>query len=175
MSINRIARIVVGAVLIGYGIYAQNWWFMLGVIPLVTGIVNWCPLEMKMGTCDPASGCCASTKPQTASACCTPSAPSEPAKVVSFSAQPKKAPAGDGVTRIEILGTGCKRCAELEAAAKKAVEGLEGSYEVLKVDDPQIIAAYKVMHTPALVIDGEVKSTGRVLRADEIRSMLVDA
>ncbi|WP_084722044.1 MTH895/ArsE family thioredoxin-like protein [Sulfurovum lithotrophicum] len=178
MSTNRIVRIVVGLGLIGYGIYAQNWWFALGIIPLITGIVNWCPLEMKMGTCDPASGCCASTPAQNTSACCTPAAPT---KVSSFSAaQPAKAEACcsdddsccDTATKIEVLGSGCKRCGELEAAAKEAVNGLEGDFEIAKVEDPQTIAAYRVMHTPGLVINGKVRSTGKVLKAEEIRALL---
>ncbi len=62
MAINRIIRIAIGLALIGYGVYSGNAWFYLGIMPLITGIINWCPLEMKMGTCDPASGCCSSPK-----------------------------------------------------------------------------------------------------------------
>jgi len=176
MSTNRIVRIVVGLALIGYGVYSGNAWFYLGVLPLITGIINWCPLEMKMGTCDPASGCCASTpaQPQRGSACCTPETSAAPAKVSGFSAaQPAEvSTCCSGTVRIEILGTGCKRCGELEDAARKAIEGLDGDYEVAKVEDPQTIASYRVMHTPGLVIDGKVRSTGRVLKPEEIRALL---
>ena len=71
MSTNRIARVVIGLALIGYGLYSQNPWFFLGLVPLITGLINWCPLEMKMGTCDPASGCCATPRAKNSS-CCTP-------------------------------------------------------------------------------------------------------
>ncbi|AKF25984.1 hypothetical protein YH65_06405 [Sulfurovum lithotrophicum] len=73
---------------------------------------------------------------------------------------------------MEVLGSGCKRCGELEAAAKEAVNGLEGDFEIAKVEDPQTIAAYRVMHTPGLVINGKVRSTGKVLKAEEIRALL---
>jgi len=73
MSTNRIVRIVIGLAFIGYAVYSDNAWFSLGVLPLITGIINWCPLEMKMGTCDPSSGCCASNSKDTSeSACCSP-------------------------------------------------------------------------------------------------------
>ena len=185
MNANRIIRIVVGLALIGYGIYSANAWFYLGVVPLVTGIINWCPLEMKMGTCDPKSGCCATPAQdessdaccstpaaESASSCCaTPSveatATAQQANSFSFSATKKG--------KIEILGTGCKKCKELEMAANKAVEELESDYEVVKVEDVQIIANYGVTSTPALVIDGVVKTSGRVLSVDEIKTFIVEA
>ena len=71
MAINTIVKIVIGLALIGYGLYTHNAWFYLGVLPLLTGLINWCPLEMKMGTCDPASGCC-TTPEDTNTSCCTP-------------------------------------------------------------------------------------------------------
>ena len=163
MSTNRIVRIVVGLALIGYGIYSGNGWFYLGVLPLITGIINWCPLEMKMGTCDPASGCCAtSAQNESASACCATPAPTQAAN---FSFSVKKG-------KIEILGTGCKKCKELETAAKEAVKELNSDYEVVKVEDIQEIAKYGVTSTPALVVDGVVKSTGRVLTTGEIKKLL---
>ena len=71
MSTNRIVRIVVGLALVGYGIYSQNSWFFLGLAPLITGLINWCPLETKMGTCDPASGCCATPINSNSTSCCS--------------------------------------------------------------------------------------------------------
>ncbi|HFB53802.1 MAG TPA: DUF2892 domain-containing protein, partial [Sulfurimonas autotrophica] len=112
MSTNRIVRIVVGLALIGYGVYSGNAWFYLGVLPLVTGIINWCPLETKMGTCDPASGCCATpAKEESATACCATPAPAQaaPKQATNFSFAVKTG-------KIEILGTGCKKCKELETA-----------------------------------------------------------
>ena len=44
-------RVVLGAGLIGYGIYSGNSWFYLGVIPLIAGIINFCPLCAITGQC----------------------------------------------------------------------------------------------------------------------------
>ena len=168
MSTNRIVRIVVGLALIGYGVYSGNAWFYLGVLLLVTGIINWCPLEMKMGTCDPASGCCATpAQNENSSACCATPAPAQaaPKQSTNFSFAVKK-------DKIEVLGTGCKKCKELETAAKEAVKELNSDYEVVKVEDIQAIANYGVTSTPALVVNGVIKSTGRVLSVEEIKKLL---
>ena len=74
--------------------------------------------------------------------------------------------------KIEILGTGCSKCNELEAKVKQAVAKSGRFLQVEKVSDLQKIMAYGVMSTPGLVIDGEVKSTGRVPSVDEILSMI---
>lgn len=74
---------------------------------------------------------------------------------------------------IKILGSGCAKCKQLEAMAQKAVaeSGVDASIEkVTSMDD---IMNYGVMMTPALVIDEEVKSVGKVLSAEEIKKMLV--
>ncbi|MEA1919353.1 MAG: thioredoxin family protein [Campylobacterota bacterium] len=74
--------------------------------------------------------------------------------------------------KIEILGTGCAKCNELEAKVKQAV-AQSGKFVVIeKVADLQKIMAYGVMSTPGLVIDGEVKSTGKVLSIKEILALL---
>lgn len=55
MKIRKICRpfrIVLGAGLIGYGVYSGNGWFYLGVIPLIAGIVNFCPLCKITKQCD---------------------------------------------------------------------------------------------------------------------------
>ena len=168
MSTNRIVRIVVGLALIGYGVYSGNVWFYLGVLPLVTGIINWCPLETKMGTCDPASGCCATpVQNENSSACCATPAPTQaaPKQAANFSFAVKKG-------KIEVLGTGCKKCKELEMAALEAVKELNSDYEVVKVEDIQEIANYGVTSTPALVVNGVIKSTGRVLSVEDIKKLL---
>ncbi|MBD3800684.1 thioredoxin family protein [Thiomicrolovo sp. ZZH C-3] len=74
--------------------------------------------------------------------------------------------------KIEILGTGCSKCNELEAKVKQAVAKSGRFLQVEKVSDLQKIMAYGVMSTPGLVIDGEVKSTGRVPSVDEILAMI---
>ena len=70
--------------------------------------------------------------------------------------------------KIEILGTGCIKCKALEEAVKKAVAQIGGFHEVKKVEDIVEIMNYGVMSTPALVIDGVVKSTGKLLNVEDI-------
>ena len=74
--------------------------------------------------------------------------------------------------KIEILGTGCTKCKALEEAVKKAVAQIGGFHEVKKVEDLVEIMNYGVMSTPALVVDGVVKSTGKQLSIDEIVGIL---
>ena len=70
--------------------------------------------------------------------------------------------------KIEILGTGCSKCKALEEAVKKAVAKVGGFHKVKKVEDIVEIMNYGVMSTPALVIDGVVKSTGKLLNVEDI-------
>ncbi len=176
MSTNRIVRIVVGLALIGYGIYSMNPWFFLGLAPLLTGLINWCPLEMKMGTCDPASGCCATPTDSKNSSCCSTPAPQTAWSTIktadSACCSNDSECCSDDTIKIEVLGTGCKKCKMLEDAAKEAIKDLKAEYCVIKVEDIQAIANYGVTSTPALVIDGVVKTTGRVLSADEIKALI---
>ena len=74
--------------------------------------------------------------------------------------------------KIEILGTGCTKCKALEEAVKKAVAQIGGFHEVKKVEDIVEIMNYGVMSTPALVVDGIVKSSGKLLSIDEIIDLL---
>ena len=172
MSTNRIIRIVVGLALIGYGIYSGNAWFYLGVMPLFTGIINWCPLEMKMGTCDPASGCCASpTTGKEESSCCIPAKEVDPKNINSFSTS-EKPKIAEGVTQILILGTGCAKCVTLKNTVDEAVKTLDGHFEVEKVEDIEKIMSYGVVSTPGLIINGEVKSTGKALSLTEVVKLI---
>lgn len=77
--------------------------------------------------------------------------------------------------KIEILGTGCAKCKSLEAVAKEAVAKAGGFHEVAKVDDIVEIMKYNVVSTPALVIDGVVKSTGKLLSVDEVIALMSGA
>ncbi len=70
--------------------------------------------------------------------------------------------------KIEILGTGCPKCKQLEANAKKALEESGKKAEVIKITDIEKIISYGVMSTPAIVIDGEVKCYGRLPDVKEI-------
>ena len=173
MATNRIVRIVVGLALIGYGLYSGIAWFYLGVLPLMTGIINWCPLEMKMGTCDPASGCCASTAQDTnSSACCTPDIDTTTASKTNFTSFQAVETSKGTTTLIEILGTGCSKCVALEKVVQETISSLNGDYEVKKVSDIEEIMAYNVVSTPGLVINGTVVSTGKLLSINEVKKIL---
>jgi small redox-active disulfide protein 2 len=74
--------------------------------------------------------------------------------------------------KIEILGTGCTKCKTLYENVKQAVEESGTSAEVAKVEDIPSIMRYGVMSTPALVIDGQVKFSGKVASVPEIKGML---
>ena len=74
--------------------------------------------------------------------------------------------------RIEILGTGCPKCKKLEENARKAVQESGKKAEIVKVTDIGKIVEYGVMSTPALVVDGKVKSSGRIPEAGEIKKWL---
>lgn len=69
---------------------------------------------------------------------------------------------------IEVLGPGCANCKRLEAVAREAVVMAGVEAEIIKVTDYAQIAAYGVMSTPGLVIDGKVVSTGRIPSAGDI-------
>ena len=75
--------------------------------------------------------------------------------------------------KIEVLGMGCPKCKMLYDNAKKAVEQKGIQIEVEKIEDIDKITEYGVMMTPALVIDGEVKSSGKVSSVEEIKKWLV--
>jgi len=75
--------------------------------------------------------------------------------------------------KIEILGTGCPKCKALTANVETAVKELGTTAEIVKVTDIKKIMDYKVMLIPALVVDGVVKSAGKVLSPEEIKKLLV--
>jgi len=70
--------------------------------------------------------------------------------------------------KIEVLGTGCAKCNELETKVKEAVARSGRFVQIEKVTDLQKIMGYGVMSTPGLVIDGKVVSTGRVPSPEEL-------
>lgn len=74
--------------------------------------------------------------------------------------------------KIQILGTGCKKCNDLAESAKKAAESMGIEYELEKVNDIQKIMEFGVMTTPALAVDGEVKVAGKVPSVDDIKKYL---
>ncbi len=74
--------------------------------------------------------------------------------------------------KIEILGMGCKKCSDLLDNAKKAASELNIEAEFVKVEDIKIIMSYGVMTTPALVVDGVVKVSGKTPSVEEIKALL---
>ena len=74
--------------------------------------------------------------------------------------------------KIEILGTGCPKCKQLAANAEAAVKELALTAEISKVTEIDKITGYGVMMTPALVVDGTVVSSGKLLNKDEIKKIL---
>jgi len=74
--------------------------------------------------------------------------------------------------KIEVLGSGCPKCKQLEENARKAVDQLKLKAEIVKVTDINKIIEYGVMSTPALVVGGIVKSSGRIPDTEEIKKML---
>ena len=75
--------------------------------------------------------------------------------------------------KIQILGTGCPKCKKLTENAEAAAKMLGIQYEIQKVTDINDIIKFGVMLTPALVVDGQVKSVGKVIPPDEIKKMLM--
>ena len=74
--------------------------------------------------------------------------------------------------KIQILGTGCAKCKTLTANVEAAAKALGGGYEVEKVTDITQIMQFGVMSTPALAVDGVVKSVGKVLDPEQIKKLL---
>ena len=75
--------------------------------------------------------------------------------------------------KIQVLGTGCAKCKALAANAEAAVKELGIEAQMEKVETIMDIMKFGVMTTPALVVDGEVKSIGKVLSADDIAKLLM--
>jgi small redox-active disulfide protein 2 len=74
--------------------------------------------------------------------------------------------------KIKILGTGCPNCQKLEQNTKEALKELKIEAEVEKVTDIQDIVSYGVMGTPALVVDEELKVSGRIPDVEEIKTII---
>lgn len=74
--------------------------------------------------------------------------------------------------KIQILGTGCPKCKQLTQHAEEAVKALGLDAEIEKITDINEIMKFGVMMTPALAVDGTVKSVGKVLSADDIKKLI---
>ncbi len=78
----------------------------------------------------------------------------------------------DGICCIKVLGSGCKSCHALLEATKAAVKNMRVSIEVEYVTDMEKIMEYGVMSMPALVVNENVVSMGKVLKAAEVEALL---
>lgn len=74
--------------------------------------------------------------------------------------------------KIEILGTGCPKCKKLEENTRKALEETGKKADVKKITDINKIIEYGVMSTPAIVIDGKIKASGKIPDVEEIKRWL---
>lgn len=73
---------------------------------------------------------------------------------------------------VKVLGSGCAKCNALEQAVREALTELGMETAIDHVTDFAQIAAYGVMTTPALVVDGKVVSYGKVLKKDEAKALI---
>ncbi len=73
---------------------------------------------------------------------------------------------------VKILGPGCPKCRELYDATQKVIDASQVEYRLEKVTDINDIISFGIMITPALVVDGEVKVSGRVPTPEEIEEFL---
>ena len=74
--------------------------------------------------------------------------------------------------KIQILGTGCKKCMTLAETADAAAKALGLEYTLEKVTNLNDIASFGVMFTPALVVDGQVKVAGKVPGIEDVKKLL---
>jgi len=170
MKLYKIIRITLGLGLVSTGVYTGNTWFYLGIIPLAMGFINYCPLEARLGGCD--EGTCED------GSCCSSSSEEKKNSISPLSGFSATAPveknccAVSGTIKIEILGTGCAKCIALQKIVEGVVSGLEGEFKIEKVEDIEKIMSYSVLSTPGFVVNGEVKSSGKLLSKQEVKDLL---
>ena len=74
--------------------------------------------------------------------------------------------------KLQVLGTGCPKCKKLAKNTEAAANALGIEYKIEKVTDITVIMKFGVMMTPALAIEGKVKVVGKVISAEEIKSLI---
>ena len=74
--------------------------------------------------------------------------------------------------KLQVLGPGCPKCEELAKRTEEAAKALGVDYELEKVKDLNQMMAMGVFMTPALVVDGQVKSVGKVPTQEELKQMI---
>jgi len=80
----------------------------------------------------------------------------------------------EDLMKIEILGMGCPRCKKLFEIIEKIVKETGIDAEIIKIEDAEVIAKHGILVTPAVLIDGDVKSSGNMPSEDEIKVWLID-
>lgn len=106
-------------------------------------------------TVEEKSGCCCGSAPKadnSTSCCCSSSA--------------------KGISSIKILGAGCKSCHEQYENAKAAVKAMGLSVEVEYITDMEKVMAYGVMSMPAIVVNEQVVSMGKVIKTSDVEALL---
>ncbi len=73
---------------------------------------------------------------------------------------------------IEVLGPGCSNCKLLYERTRQAVQELGLACEVEKITDLNVIVGYRILSTPALVVDGQVRLAGRVPSVEQLKQLL---
>jgi small redox-active disulfide protein 2 len=76
------------------------------------------------------------------------------------------------VKKLQILGTGCSKCARLTEQVEQAAKELGIEHQVEKVTDLQEIISFGVMTTPALAVDGQIKVAGNIPTLDELKRLI---
>ena len=74
--------------------------------------------------------------------------------------------------KVQILGTGCPKCRQLEANARAALDEMGVEYELEKVSDIKEIMDFGVMMTPGFAVDGDVKASGKILSVEQIKGLV---
>ena len=114
------------------------------------------------------SCCCGGTEPKTneSTGCCCGSAPKAEASSCCCGAPV------EGICCVKVLGAGCKSCHEQYENAKAAVQALGLNVEVEYITDMEKVMAYGVMSMPAIVVNDQVVSMGKVLKAADVEKLL---
>ena len=113
--------------------------------------------------------CCGSTetKAEETTSCCCGSAPKAEETASCCCGKPV-----EGICCVKVLGSGCKSCHALLEAAKEAVKNMGLNIEVEYVTDMEKIMEYGVMSMPALVVNEQIASVGKMLKAAEVEKLL---
>ena len=76
---------------------------------------------------------------------------------------------------IKVLGPGCKNCKAVETAVRKALADLGVQAEVKKIEDMGEISAHGILITPGLIINGQIKASGKIPKENEIKKWIEEA